>query len=251
MLTMNSTAANKNKNYVRIWVCFGAYLFLLFYVLFFAEQFGRTNAPEGYQFNVRLFREIGRFIRLGLERGNWQPFWINVVGNILVFIPFGYGIPFLFRKCRNVMLVTLLTFQFSMTVELIQLISKVGSFDVDDLLLNTLGGVIGGLMARRKNYKFTERSQSLKAIISFVFAVCLVVLYVIFISRSFRENGNVSPYYGGIGVGALVVSVVLLILSITSFFEENKFKLFSWMSFGASLAATICWVGTYIMGLMK
>jgi glycopeptide antibiotics resistance protein len=34
----------------------------------------------------------------------------------------------------------------SLLVELIQLISKVGSCDVDDILLNTLGGVIGYLL---------------------------------------------------------------------------------------------------------
>jgi len=37
------------------------------------------------------------------------------------------------------------SFEFSLLVETIQLVSKVGSFDVDDLLLNTIGGAIGYL----------------------------------------------------------------------------------------------------------
>ena len=39
----------------------------------------------------------------------------------------------------------LYTFGLSLAIELIQLVSKVGSFDVDDLMLNTLGGVLGYL----------------------------------------------------------------------------------------------------------
>ena len=35
------------------------------------------------------------------------------------------------------------SFELSLVVELIQLITKVGSFDVDDLLLNTVGGMFG------------------------------------------------------------------------------------------------------------
>jgi glycopeptide antibiotics resistance protein len=39
--------------------------------------------------------------------------------------------------------VTLATFFLSLTFELIQLIFEFGSFDVDDLILNTIGGIIG------------------------------------------------------------------------------------------------------------
>jgi len=35
------------------------------------------------------------------------------------------------------------SFELSLLVELIQLVTKVGSFDVDDIILNTIGGAIG------------------------------------------------------------------------------------------------------------
>ena len=52
-------------------------------------------------------------------------------------------IPTLFLRCKNILLTVILTLQMSFTVELIQLVTQVGSFDVDDLLLNTIGGLCG------------------------------------------------------------------------------------------------------------
>lgn len=68
---------------------------------------------------------------------------VNVVGNILVFLPYGMFLPRIFTRCQNALLMTLLTFEFSFAIEIVQLICRVGSFDVDDLLLNTIGGMCG------------------------------------------------------------------------------------------------------------
>jgi len=70
---------------------------------------------------------------------------INLLGNVVAFLPFGYFLPSLSKKNRNFIYVTLLSFEFSLMIECIQLFSKVGSFDVDDLILNTLGGSLGYL----------------------------------------------------------------------------------------------------------
>ncbi|MDA7026766.1 VanZ family protein [Bacillus sp. CLL-7-23] len=67
----------------------------------------------------------------------------NLVGNIVGFIPFGFILPLLSRKFISIKRVTLATCCLSLTFELLQLIFGFGSFDVDDLILNTLGGMIG------------------------------------------------------------------------------------------------------------
>ena len=71
---------------------------------------------------------------------------MNVIGNIVVFMPIGMFLPSLFSRCRNIFFTTILTLEISLCVELVQLLTKVGSFDVDDLLLNTIGGVCGYLV---------------------------------------------------------------------------------------------------------
>ena len=138
-------AANKKKRNVKMWVCFLAYLLLLGYVLFYGSWFGREDHAE-YRYNLTLFQEIGRYYGVGVRFGSWNLFLWNVVGNVCVFIPFGIFLPKLFKRCRNMLLVTLLSLELSLVVEVIQLMTRVGSFDVDDLLLNTIGGMLGYLI---------------------------------------------------------------------------------------------------------
>jgi glycopeptide antibiotics resistance protein len=66
----------------------------------------------------------------------------NIAGNILLFIPFGLSIPLRF-KVNKFWTVTFLGFLTSCFVEVIQLFTSIRSFDVDDLILNTLGASIG------------------------------------------------------------------------------------------------------------
>ena len=135
-------AANKKKNKLLWWVCFLAYILLLVYIVFYATSFGREEHAE-YRYNLTLFQEIGRYYYFGIRTGSWRLFLWNVVGNVCVFVPLGIFLPILFARCRNGLLTVLLTLELSLSVEFIQLVTKVGSFDVDDLLLNTIGGLCG------------------------------------------------------------------------------------------------------------
>lgn len=125
-----------------LWFCFILYIILLIYFLFFSEHYGRTRGSGEYRYNLTLFREIRRFIvyreKLGLES-----FIVNILGNIVAFIPFGCMLPILSPKNRKFFYVFLLSLELTLTIELLQLLLKVGIFDVDDILLNTLGGIIG------------------------------------------------------------------------------------------------------------
>ncbi len=67
----------------------------------------------------------------------------NLAGNIVVFVPFGFLLPSGYetmRKCHKTFLAGLL---FIFVVETVQLASMLGSFDIDDIILNCLG-VLGG-----------------------------------------------------------------------------------------------------------
>lgn len=135
---------NKSGKLIKVlaWIIFTIYIIILFYFMFFSERYGRTIIHNDYNYNLELFKEIKRFWNyrevLGMES-----VVLNLGGNVVGFIPFGIMIPFLSKKRRNFFLVTILTLEFSLLIEVTQLITKAGSFDVDDLLLNTLGGSIG------------------------------------------------------------------------------------------------------------
>lgn len=126
------------------WLLFYLYIILLSYFLFFSEHYGRNIMGENYRYNLQLFKEIKRFIRYRDILG-YESFVVNIIGNVLAFAPFGFLLPLLNKKYRRFFCVSLLSLLFSLTVEVIQMYLKVGIFDVDDIFMNTLGGMVGYL----------------------------------------------------------------------------------------------------------
>ncbi len=124
------------------WLLFYLYIILLSYFLFFSEHYGRGYVVENYRYNLQFFKEIERFI-LYREQLGFESFIVNILGNILAFAPFGFLLPLLNKRYRGFLKIIFLSLLFSLTIETIQLYLKVGIFDVDDLLLNTVGGLLG------------------------------------------------------------------------------------------------------------
>ena len=122
-------------------VLFAAYLVLLVYLLFFAERYGR-GADIGRRINLAPLREIRRFLNSRDTLGQRAAF-LNVYGNVLLFVPFGAILPVLHRNFRRFPVTLLCGILLSVSVEIIQYISCRGSCDVDDVLLNTLGCAAG------------------------------------------------------------------------------------------------------------
>jgi len=140
----NNKKSNKKLLYT---VLFVVYLAFLIYFLFFSDLFGRTVVHDEYRYNITPFLEIKRFWRVLLE-GDWLPFLINVCGNVILFMPFGYmfGVFIEGRETSPVLgyIDTFVAaFLFCLIVETCQLMTKVGVFDVDDLLLNVSGAILG------------------------------------------------------------------------------------------------------------
>ena len=138
----------KMTNYA-LWVgrvLFMVYLAGLCYFLFFAENYGRVTGLEKYRYNLVPFREIERFWKYRRELGIHSLY--NLAGNILGFVPAGFFIPVLLKGRRGFLFTACSILQMSLHVEILQLIFRVGSFDVDDLILNTLGGMLGYLLLK-------------------------------------------------------------------------------------------------------
>ena len=123
---------------------FVMYLALLCYLLFFSETYGRTM-DSGYRYNLELFKEIRRFWS-NRDTLGFQSVVVNLAGNIVAFIPFGFFLALLFRVGKNMVSCVLVSALFSLLVESIQLYTKVGAFDVDDIFLNAIGGLVGFLL---------------------------------------------------------------------------------------------------------
>lgn len=96
--------------------------------------------------NFVLFRTIKMYIRHWNNRGLNS--FGNLVGNVVAFIPLGYFLPRLWKPMRHVLFCLFTGLIFICGIELFQLISAFGVFDVDDILLNGMG-VLGGFLVFR------------------------------------------------------------------------------------------------------
>ncbi|MCK8487700.1 VanZ family protein [Paenibacillus sp. MBLB2552] len=113
----------------------GYSLLLIYWMLF---GFGR--APhDTYMYNLKPFLTICQFLRAGdFMSARWL---VNMIGNIGVFIPFGLLMPMVFGgKLRREIFLFL---SGVVILEILQLVLKRGSFDVDDMILNTTGFLLG------------------------------------------------------------------------------------------------------------
>ncbi len=104
------------------------YLLMLYFMLLSTE-----NSTKGINFQI--FREMARY-RIGSKL-----FFHNVIGNIVLFVPFGFILSY-FIKARKIRHVVIPSFIVSLSAEIIQY--QIGrAFDVDDVILNTMGALIG------------------------------------------------------------------------------------------------------------
>ncbi len=111
---------------------FVVYVLILFQLLTDAE----INTTSGL--NLVPFTEMFRY-----EIGS-PLFYSNVVGNIFLFLPFGYFVSG-YVKATKISHILFISVVSSLTVELVQL--QIGrSFDIDDILLNVVGAVLGFLI---------------------------------------------------------------------------------------------------------
>lgn len=139
----------KNRRIVikrAVWLLFVIYISWLVYFLFFCEWYGREPS-ETYRYNLKPFSEIKRYFNYYNTIG-FKSFMLNIVGNIVAFVPFGASIPIINKKYKGFFSVFFIGVIFTVCIETTQLIMRVGSFDVDDMILNTTGVVIGFIICK-------------------------------------------------------------------------------------------------------
>lgn len=103
-------------------------------------------------------------------------FFKNVIGNMIMFIPFGFFTSYFLKlkKFYSIFFLTLLT---SITIETTQLlIGRV--FDIDDIFLNIIGGLVGYFIFKIiYKFKFLKKEIIYNIIISV--AIILIILYLV------------------------------------------------------------------------
>ena len=109
---------------------------------------GRETQSSGLLF-YKPFHSLGHILR-DIQRGGLRG---NFLGNILLFIPVGLLMPSMTGwKKRTIVIGAAL----SIFIETIQIATRRGAFDPDDIILNTFGCIIGYALLRVVRYQFTK-----------------------------------------------------------------------------------------------
>ena len=96
-----------------------------------------------YGINLVPFRTIRNYIH-SISHGDIVTIAIrNLAGNLLMFLPLGIYLPVIWKKCRRIMTTLLISLAVLIGIELIQFMTLLGSLDIDDLILNLFGILIG------------------------------------------------------------------------------------------------------------
>lgn len=138
----------KSRKWLR--VIFFLYLLLVIRLIIFKYPFYRLEEIasswekgvilEGLDTaNFTLFKTIRMYIDYSYKLNSFE----NLVGNVIVFVPFGFLLPYVLTWGRNFFVMLLNAFVFVLGIEVFQLFSAFGAFDVDDILLNCVGAVLG------------------------------------------------------------------------------------------------------------
>ena len=161
---------------VVIWLVFVLYLVLLLKLLLF------SRGPESQRsLNVIPFATISDY--LSSDSAAVKRFSIgNVLGNVVAFVPLGAFLPLVRRRIgtwTNLLVVVCA----SVAVEVVQGVFGLGAADVDDVILNTLGGLVGILFfsVLRRLLQRWNRLITVMAVLS-VLAVP-ILCYVLFAIR--------------------------------------------------------------------
>lgn len=147
---------------------FIVYILLLYQLLTSTEM----NTTSGL--NIVPFTEIFRY-KIGSSL-----FLFNVIGNILIFVPFGYFVSGYVKasKVSHILFISLIT---SLTVELVQL--QIGrSLDIDDVILNVAGSILGfllfiGLTAIKKHLPSFFQKDLVYNLLCIVFFIIAMIYF--------------------------------------------------------------------------
>lgn len=160
LLNMNNTILNNNLFKLIFRFSLFIYLLLLCWVLFF--QVGNTDRntyfinPDDHlvpfhstydmlkkAFTYRYTPHGGEFQEIVL---------VNIIGNLVLLLPWGFIAPLVFSKLNNIKRIALSGFLISFAAEVIQYFFSLGIADVDDLIYNTIGTVIGFYLLQISSY---------------------------------------------------------------------------------------------------
>lgn len=148
-----------------LWCFFIGYCIVLFAILFGRNDYAYVNFSR-YPYWHRVLDKINLIplvsiweqLRSIFDSGSYtRPVALrNLAANVLLFAPMGLFLPMLWEKLRRFRANIKMWFLMIMMIEIVQLLTLQGSFDIDDIILNTVGFLAGFCVYLILNYFIRE-----------------------------------------------------------------------------------------------
>lgn len=190
-----------------IGISFSLYILLLLYLTLFSRmdtlhfiwERSRFDDYIKNSFNIIPFKSILYiFQNLTLKQ-----VFLNIMGNIIAFMPFAFFLPYAFKKNRKLKPFLLSLTLISFSIESIQLLTVSGSFDIDDIILNVTGALLFYLFLQSSSIKHTlehillkdnSKVKNSKIYIILLLALLIFSSVICFIIYEKRETHASQPY---------------------------------------------------------
>lgn len=158
---------------ISYWAIFLFYLLLLTYTVFIGRDSIRSV-------NLIPFDSIKNFIMVDNGIGGIRIIDMNIWGNILMFIPAGIYL-ILQHTTKSITKNLLYIFLFSLFIEVVQYIFTIGATDVDDVILNVAGGLIGLMIYKiaEKVFKNEWKIKIAISLLSLIVGLPIIILVTI------------------------------------------------------------------------
>ena len=123
----------------------------------------RMDRNEGYwNINLTSLFVLKRYLttfKSEIIKGNLTNYAIlNILGNIIPFIPFGFLVPFTFDKINNIYKFILVSSIFIVSIEFLQFITLLGFCDIQDFILNMVGCLLGYIIFKCMSILFKRKN---------------------------------------------------------------------------------------------
>lgn len=148
------------------------YLMALTWIILFKLQFSVADLPHLRSINLVPF--------MGSVIVNGKVDFTEIINNIVAFIPFGILLSTLWEE-KSIIKRILPIFLTSLSFEILQFIFSIGASDITDLIMNTIGGIIGICIFIILKKILKDKCSKVVNIISLIFAIVLILFIALLI----------------------------------------------------------------------
>ena len=142
-----------------LWWVYIALLFVFVVVKFKGSFYELSDRVNTYSMQGSINYNLIPFRSMSAQIERITQWWAlkNLLGNIIPFIPFGFLLPITYKKFSSAISIFVIGLASILLIEIFQFFTKLGNFDVDDIILNMTGIVCGYVIFLVTNRLFIRR----------------------------------------------------------------------------------------------